>query len=85
LLSCLQCSRKCKAHDMHPQNLPTQTHTVACTHRQACAPSDFLHIVVFVDHKVCTPGAERDSVCTTSGASTDCFCSPGCKKVHDVT
>lgn len=33
-------------------------------------------------HQVCAPGTERDSVCTTSGASIDCFCSPGCKKIY---
>ncbi|KAM0895877.1 hypothetical protein ACQ4PT_023539 [Festuca glaucescens] len=33
-------------------------------------------------HQVCAPGTERDSVCTTSGASIDCFCSPGCRKIY---
>uniref|UniRef100_A0ACD5U8L2 Uncharacterized protein n=1 Tax=Avena sativa TaxID=4498 RepID=A0ACD5U8L2_AVESA len=33
-------------------------------------------------HQVCVPGTERDSVCTTSGASMDCFCSPGCRKIY---
>lgn len=33
-------------------------------------------------HQVCVPGTERDSVCTTAGASIDCFCSPGCRKIY---
>ncbi|CAM0905479.1 unnamed protein product [Alopecurus aequalis] len=33
-------------------------------------------------HQVCSLGTERDSVCTTSGASVDSFCSPGCRKIY---
>lgn len=33
-------------------------------------------------HQACSPGTGRDSVCTKPSTSTDCFCTPGCRKVY---
>uniref|UniRef100_A0A0E0LHP0 N-acetyltransferase domain-containing protein n=1 Tax=Oryza punctata TaxID=4537 RepID=A0A0E0LHP0_ORYPU len=34
------------------------------------------------DHQVCAPGIMKDSVKAESNSSTDCFCSPGCRKIY---
>ncbi|XP_015647216.1 uncharacterized protein [Oryza sativa Japonica Group] len=33
-------------------------------------------------HQVCAPGTMKDSVKAESNSSTDCFCSPGCRKIY---
>ncbi|XP_040381714.1 uncharacterized protein LOC102700914 isoform X1 [Oryza brachyantha] len=33
-------------------------------------------------HQVCAPGTMKDSVQAESSSSTDCYCSPGCRKIY---
>uniref|UniRef100_A0A0D9WW20 PHD-type domain-containing protein n=1 Tax=Leersia perrieri TaxID=77586 RepID=A0A0D9WW20_9ORYZ len=34
-------------------------------------------------HQVCAPGTMKDSVKDEPSSSTDCFCSPGCRKIYN--